>query len=92
MGKDEETEIVFQSSRMESAFIFLLAFDQDLRNTRNGIHLVGWVEGRNPTYRRLVSIQTTKLGFIEQLLSMFNVGRSMFDVQSVHLSEQPFPA
>jgi hypothetical protein len=61
MGKDEETEIVFQSSRMESAFKFLLGFDQEPRNTWNGIRLVGWVEGRNPTYWRLVSTQPTKV-------------------------------
>jgi len=46
---------------MESAVIFLLGFDQYPRNTQNGVHLVGWVEGRNPTYRRLVSTQPTKM-------------------------------
>jgi len=63
MGIDEETEIVIQGSRMESASIFLLGFDQDLRNTWNVIHLVGWVKGRNPTYRRLVSTQPTKMKY-----------------------------
>ncbi len=61
MGIDEETEIVIQGSRMESASIFLLRFDQDLKNTWDGIHLVGWVEGRNPTYRHSVSTQPTKM-------------------------------
>ena len=83
MGINEETEIVIQGSRMESASIFLLRFDQDLKNTWDGIHIVGWVEGRNPTYRRRVSTQPTKLlevaslGFIEQLLSMLH-SPSMF--------------
>ena len=42
---------------MKSAVIYLLGFDHDPRNTEYGIHLVGWVEERNPTCRRLVSAQ-----------------------------------